>query len=374
MVSCIFKNMDDEKYMRRAIQLAKKAMGKTCPNPVVGAVIVKDGEIIGEGYHRRAGFPHAEVEAIRSVKDKRKLLGSTMYVTLEPCNHYGRMPPCTLAILNSGIKRVVVAMEDPNPQSSHGTATLREKGIETKIGVLEREARELNEVFITNINKKRPFYALKAAMTLNGLIAVRGGNSQWITGEEARLYVHFLRSNFNAVLVGINTVHMDDSLLTCRLKKRVRQPFRIVLDAFLKISLSSRIFSAYPRKILIVCGEEISDEKQKKVRATGARIIKCKSKNGRIDLHDLSQKLLSLNICSVLVEGGSLVHGSFIKEGLVDKCFLFYGPLLCGSHGGFNAVGCDAPSSLSQALRLRDIKCRMLGEDILVEGKPCSAG
>lgn len=360
--------------MSRAIQLAKKAIGKTCPNPVVGAVIVKDGEIIGEGYHRKVGLSHAEAEAIKSVKDKTKLLGSTMYVTLEPCNHYGRTPPCTLAILNSGINRVVVALEDPNPRSSHGIDVLKQKGIETKIGVLEKEARELNEVFITNIDKKRPFYALKAAMTLNGLIAVRGGNSQWITGEKARLHAHFLRSNYTAVLVGINTVHMDDPLLTCRLKGKTRQPFRIILDTFLKISLSSKIFSIYPRKILIACGKEADSDKQRKMRAMSAKIIKCKAKDGRIDLHDLSQKLFSLNICSVLIEGGSLVHGSFVKEGLVDKCFLFYGPILCGSHGAFNAIGCDAPDSLSQAPRLTDIKCRMFGEDILVEGKPCSAG
>ncbi|MCD6223760.1 MAG: bifunctional diaminohydroxyphosphoribosylaminopyrimidine deaminase/5-amino-6-(5-phosphoribosylamino)uracil reductase RibD [Deltaproteobacteria bacterium] len=365
--------MDDKRYMSRAIGLARKAMGKTCPNPVVGAVIVKNGKIIGEGYHKKAGLPHAEIEAVKSVKDKTKLLGSTMYVTLEPCSHYGRTPPCTLAILNSGIRRVVAATSDPNPESSHGMEVLRQKGIETEIGVLEKEARKLNEVFITNVRKKRPFYALKAAMTLNGLIAVRGGNSQWITGEKARLHVHFLRSIYNAILVGINTIHMDDPLLTCRFKKKIRQPFRIVLDTFLKISPSSKIFSVYPRKIIIICGEETDSDKQKKIRATGAKIIKCKVKDGRVDLHDLSQKLLSLDICSVMVEGGSLVHGSFIKEKLIDRCFLFYGPMLCGSHGGFNAIGCDAPDNLSQALKLTDIRCRMFDEDILVEGKPCSA-
>ncbi|WP_025209395.1 bifunctional diaminohydroxyphosphoribosylaminopyrimidine deaminase/5-amino-6-(5-phosphoribosylamino)uracil reductase RibD [Hippea sp. KM1] len=357
----------DEFFMRRAIELAKKARNKTCPNPLVGAVIVKDGKIIGEGYHKRAGLPHAEVEAINSVGDKSLLKGATIYVNLEPCNHYGRTPPCSLAIIQSGISRVVIAMRDVNQKARGGIERLKEAGIDVRVGVLEDEAKRLNEVFIENITKNKPFFIMKAAMLLNGCITVKGGVSQWITSQKARRFSHRLRGTNSAVLVGINTVIMDDPLLTCRIKG-YRQPKRVVLDMNMKIPISARMFSEYADNIYIITSKNSDEAKKRVLESMGVNIVECSVSNGEFDPIDLSEKLLKNDICSCVVEGGSRTHGYFLKNGLYNKAYLFYAPKISGSYGAFNVAGFEAPKSLDGVSSLKDAKCRKVGDDLLIEG------
>ena len=358
----------DELFMREAIKLAKKAKGKTCPNPLVGAVIVKDGKIIGKGYHKKAGLPHAEVVAIKSVKNKNDLKGATIYVNLEPCNHYGKTPPCSIAIINSGIKRVVIGMRDPNKQASGGIERLKQAGIEVKVGVLEEEAKKLNEIFIENIVNKKPFFIMKAAMLLNGSIAVKGGISQWITGELARRFTHRLRGTHSAVLVGINTVLMDDPLLTCRIP-RYKQPKRVILDANLRIPVSAKLLSEHPENVYIITTKESDSAKKRILKAMDVNIIECSlNEKGEFDPKELSEKLLKNEICSVLVEGGSRTHGYFLKHKLYNKAYLFYAPKIAGSYGAFNVVGCEAPSSVEDTLQLKDTHCQRVGKDFLIEG------
>lgn len=357
----------DEFFMKRAIELAKKARGRTCPNPMVGAVIVKNGKIVGEGYHKKAGLPHAEVEAINSVKDKKLLKGATLYVNLEPCNHFGRTPPCSLAIIQSGIKRVVIAMRDVNKQAGGGIERLREAGIDVKVGVLEEEAKKLNEVFIENITKKKPFFVMKAAMFLNGCISVKGGASKWITSEKSRKLVHRLRGLHSAVLVGINTIIMDDPLLTCRIKG-YRQPKRVVLDKNLKIPITANIFSKYPENVYIITSKSSDRAKKRVLEAMDVNIVECKVRNGEFDPDELSKKLLENDICSCLVEGGSRTHGYFLKHKLYNKAYLFYAPKISGSYGAFNVAGFEAPKNPSEATVLKDAVCKKVGEDLLIEG------
>lgn len=357
----------DEVFMKKAIELAKKGLHKTCPNPAVGAVIVKDDKIIGQGYHKKAGGDHAEIAAIKSVGDKSMLEGSTMYVTLEPCNHYGKTPPCSLAILNSKIKRVAIGMLDVNKTASGGAQFLKEKGLDVTSGCLEEQCRKLNEIFITNITKQRPFFAMKAAMFLNGLISLKGGKSRYITSKQSLEYVHKLRSTYNGVLVGINTILMDDPLLNCRLK-RCGQPKRIVLDAFLKIPFSARIFSFEPTNIYIATSYTSDSNKKSILKAMGANIIECNSCEDGVNLIDLSKKLIEKDICSVLVEGGSRIHGSFLDANLFDKAHLFYAPKITGSYGAFNAVGSQAASDFSEVKNLKAYTCKKIGDDILIEG------
>ncbi len=357
----------DEAFMRRAISLAKRAVGRTCPNPLVGAVVVKNGEIIGEGYHKKAGMPHAEVEAINSVRNRDDLKGATIYVNLEPCNHYGRTPPCSKLIQKSGISRVVIAMLDVNSKASGGAQYLRDNNIEVTVGVLEDEARKLNEVFIENIENKKPFFVMKAAMLLNGSIAVKGGVSKWITSEKALKFSHRLRGIYDAVGVGINTVIMDDPLLTCRTGS-YKQPKRVIFDANLRIPISSALFSKYQDNIYVVTSRFAEDSKKRVLKAMDINTIECDMKNGEFDPDDLCKQLLSNDICSCVIEGGSRTHGYFIKNRLYNKAYLFYAPKIAGSYGAFNVVGGDAPSNLSDVSTIKDIDCRKIGEDIMIKG------
>ncbi len=363
-----FVNMNqDELFMRHAVQLAKKARGKTSPNPMVGAVITKNGQIIGEGYHKKAGLPHAEIEAMNSVKNKDDLTGATIYVNLEPCNHFGRTPPCSEAIIKSGIKRVVIGMRDPNLKARGGAERLKQNGIEVKIGVLEKDVNRLNEIFITNITKLKPFFVMKAAMLLNGNIAVKGGVSKWITSEKSLRFSHKLRGLYDAVIVGINTVIMDDPMLTCRIRG-YKQPKRVILDANLRIPLSSKLFSKYPNNIYIITNHNRQENKIRTLLAMGANIIECDTEKGVFIPEKLSQALLQYDICSALVEGGSRAHGYFLTNSLYDKAYLFYAPKITGSYGAFNVVGADAPYDLEHVHNLKNAKCRDVGDDFLIEG------
>jgi len=311
-------------YISIALKLAKQ--GNPSPNPYVGAVLVKDGKIIGKGYHKQAGFPHAEIEAINSVKNKSKIKGSTLYVTLEPCSHYGKTPPCTTSIIKYGIKKVVISSIDPNPKVN-GIKILRKKGIIVKTGILKKEADKLNEVFLKYIKTKIPFIILKSAMSKDKKIAYENGNSKWITGSKTRKFVHILRSKYDAILVGIGTVLKDDPKLTSRIPNG-KDPHRIILDSKLQIPSNARVFDS--KNVTIVTTSKSSPHKRKKLMKKSRIWIIGKSK---VNIKKLLKKLGQTGITSVLVEGGSEINTSFLKQKLVDKFYFFFSQKLIGKKG-----------------------------------------
>lgn len=351
--------------MRRAIRLAKKGKGRTSPNPMVGALLVKEGRVIAEGYHHKAGEAHAEIIAIQSAGSDAN--GATLYVNLEPCVHYGRTPPCTPSIIKSGVRRVVVGMEDPNPLvRGKGLEELRKAGIEVSSGVLERESQRLNEAFCKYIIKREPFVILKVASTLNGKIATRDGESKWITGEASRNYVQKLRSEVDGIVVGVDTIIKDDPLLTVRIKSG-GNPFRIVLDSSLRIPEDARVIENSPSRTIIVTTELADKEKMERLKERGVKILTASTKDGKVDLRDLLSKLGKLEMISILVEGGSKVNGSFLDEGLIDKILLFFAPKIIGDREAKGIFYGRRISALSEALNLRDLKMMRVGEDILIE-------
>jgi diaminohydroxyphosphoribosylaminopyrimidine deaminase / 5-amino-6-(5-phosphoribosylamino)uracil reductase len=358
----------DEKYMRLALRLAEKARGRTSPNPMVGAVVVKDGRVIARGYHKRAGEPHAEAIALRKAGGAAK--GATLYVTLEPCSHTGkRTPPCSPLVIQSGVKRVVSAMIDPNPKvSGGGLKALRTAGVEVIAGVLEADAKKLNEVFIKHVTKKAPFVTLKIAQTLDGKIATASGESKWITGKAAREWGHRLRDQHDAILVGINTVLKDDPSLTARIAGG-RDPLRVIVDSALRISLQARVIAQRSAAGTIVATlANAPKHKMKKLQAAGAEIVLVKSDKGRVDLRDLMRKLGRMDIMSVLVEGGAEIHASALKSGIVDKVVLFIAPTLMTGIDSVCSVGGSSPKKLAQTVSLENITTRFVGKDIMVEG------
>jgi len=325
----------DEGFMKQALRLAKKGLGSTSPNPLVGALVVKDRQIVGSGYHKKAGALHAEVEALSKAGKSAK--GATLYVNLEPCNHYGKTPPCTKAILKSSVKKVVVGMVDPNPHViGGGCKFLSSHGVEVKSGVLEEECTRLNEVYIKYVTKDKPFVIVKGALTLDGWIATHTGNSKWITGEKSRKFVHSLRKKVDAILVGVETVIMDNPLLTPYLAGRSgSDPFRVIVDTDLRIPLHSRVFDPPKSDLTIIAaGSNVDSAKRKKIEDLGARVVSCKIRNGRIDLADLLDELAKMSISSVLAEGGATLFGSIIREGLVDKYYIFLAPKILGGDNG----------------------------------------
>ena len=359
----------DEYYMRKALQLAKKGEGKTNPNPVVGAVLVKDGKLIGGGCHRAAGLPHAEVEAIRSAEGDVE--GATLYVTLEPCSSFGKTPPCTDLIIASGVKEVVIAAKDPNPVNREkGIKYLRKAGIKVRMGLLEDEARQLNRVFEKFTQRKTPFVTAKIAQSLDGKIATATGESKWITGLDSRRFVHKLRSHVDAVLVGANTILKDNPLLTNRLYKPLkRQPVKIVLDSQLKISPESRIFSKNSPKDVILATTVSSPIKRRRIfEKNDTKVLVVRSKNRKVSLIDLMRKLAKMEITHILVEGGGEVLGSFFKEGLVDRVLFFMSPKIIGGQAAANSVMGEGIRKLRLAKKLKDIKITRFKEDILIEG------
>lgn len=359
--------MNKEFYMKRAIRLAKRGQGRTSPNPLVGAVIVKDGRIISEGYHKKAGMPHAEIEALRAAGEGAK--GADLYVNLEPCNHFGRTPPCTKAIIEAGISRVFVGMRDPNPHvKGGGIECLNSHGIKVEVGILEEECRRLNEVFIKYITKNIPFVILKLAASLDGKIALANGESKWITNEQSRRFVHRLRDRVDAVLVGIGTVLKDDPRLTARLPG-AKDPIRVILDTHLRIPLTARVLNLESAaKTIIITGPEASVEKIKKIEERGGYVIQTDIKNDLIDLNELLLKLGKMEITSILVEGGSKVAASFLKEKLVDKFYFFYAPKIIGGNHSISMIGGNDITSMKEAIPLREVKLRRFGEDILATG------
>jgi diaminohydroxyphosphoribosylaminopyrimidine deaminase/5-amino-6-(5-phosphoribosylamino)uracil reductase len=358
------------RLMRLCLSLARRAEGQTSPNPLVGAVITRARRIVGKGYHRRAGEPHAEIDAI---KDAGKTTpGAEMWINLEPCDHWGRTGPCTEAIINSGIKRVTVGMEDPNPRvKGKGIAKLRKNGIKVEVGLLEDECRRLNESYIKFIRTKTPWVILKAAASLDGKTATRSGESRWISGKESLSYVHRLRNKVDAILVGVNTIIKDDPLLTTRLPGRKgHDPVRIVADSKLRIPLTSRVLTLKSEAITIVATTyRASPGKIRSLEQMGVKVLTIdQDNNGRVDLSSLMKKLGALNITSLLIEGGSTINASALSSGIVDKVVCFYAPRIIGGKRSAGIVGGNGVETLEQAVGLGDIRVKRLGDDVLIEG------
>ena len=359
------KKLTDEYFMKIAIKEGYKGLGKTSPNPAVGAVMVTPDKkkIIAKGYHKAYGLPHAEVEAIKKAKEKAK--GAILYVTLEPCSHYGKTPPCTEKILEAGISEVICGIRDPNPVAKGGLEILKNHGIKVKCGVLAKDVKILTRFFLSRILRKHPWVIMKVAGSLDGKISVSTGDSKWITGPEARKYSHKLRAISDAILVGKNTVIKDNPELTCRLIKG-KNPVRIILDTNLSLNPDYKIFKVSKnKKTIIACGDHISQEKENIFKKKGVEIWKLPLKNQKVDLNALLKKCYESGISSLLVEGGGKVHGSFLNEDLVDEVFYFVGPIIIGDKKGTPAIEGKPLSSLKEAIYLNDLKIKKLGNSFL---------
>ncbi len=355
--------------MRMAIALARKGVGSTSPNPAVGAVLVRDGRVVSSAYHRKAGGMHAEALAIE--KAGRSARGATLYGTLEACAHFGKTPPCVDAIIESGVKRAVFAMKDPNPvNNGRGIRILRKAGIETECGVLERESSRLNRPFIKFMQSGLPFVTLKMAQSVDGKIADAKGRSRWISSEVSRKFAHRLRARHDAVMVGINTLVKDDPLLTDRTAKNNRQPLRVIVDTDLRTPLKSRIFEGRADsggKVLIAGGKGASRRKKELLERRGAIVALLPEKNGRVRLRELMKYLAGLGIISVLCEGGGELSASLLKEGLVDEALFFVSPRIIGGRSA--PTSCEGEGGdISASVRLKDIGVKRIGPDILITG------
>ncbi|MBU4481162.1 bifunctional diaminohydroxyphosphoribosylaminopyrimidine deaminase/5-amino-6-(5-phosphoribosylamino)uracil reductase RibD [Patescibacteria group bacterium] len=351
--------------MKEALLCAKKGLGWTNPNPMVGALIVKQEKIISQGYHKRAGLPHAEIEAINLAQKTVK--GATLYINLEPCCHFGKTPPCVPAIIRAGIKRVVCSSLDPNPKvNGKGIAELKKAGIKTSVGILDKENQKLNEAFFTFEQKKRPFVALKYAATLDGKIATKTGDSKWLTNERARRYARLLRSQYQAVLVGINTVLKDNPRLTVR-EKNKKEPIRIILDDELKIPLKSQVL-ADSNVIIAALTKKMNREKKLKLRKRGISILEFSGK--KISIRKLLQELYKKEIISILVEGGSITLGSFFDQGLVDKVYAFFAPILIGGKNAITPISGQGVAKIKDGLRIKEVTFKKFGNNFLLTGYP----
>ncbi|SHJ61191.1 bifunctional diaminohydroxyphosphoribosylaminopyrimidine deaminase/5-amino-6-(5-phosphoribosylamino)uracil reductase RibD [Parasporobacterium paucivorans] len=357
----------DEKFMREALDLAGKGLGKTSPNPVVGAVIVRDGRVIGRGYHQRAGENHAEINAINSATESVE--GATMYVSLEPCSHYGKTPPCADKLIEMKFGRVVAAMEDPNPKvAGKGMEKLRAAGIQTETGVLKREAMKLNEVFLKFITTRTPFVHLKTAMSADGKIATSTGESRWISCEESRLETHSLRGIYAGIMAGVQTVIADDPELTCR-KENCTNPLRIIVDSTLRIPLESKVLKNQDEAPTVIATTHRADEeKMKALSAMGIQLLMIPERNGRVNLRVLMETLGTHGVDSVLLEGGSTLNYSALEEGIVDKASIYIAPIIIGGAGAPSPVGGEGIHKLDMAYRLKDITCGSIGSDFKIEG------
>lgn len=356
----------DRDYMKAALELAARAKGRTSPNPMVGAVVVKEGKIIGRGYHLKAGTPHAEILALNEAGEAAG--GATLYVTLEPCCHYGRTGPCTDAIINAGVARVVAAMSDPNPLvSGEGIRRLESAGIEVTAGVMEEEALDLNEVFIKYITTRRPYVIAKAAVSIDGKIATRSGKSKWITGKKAREYGRRLRDWYDAIMVGIGTVMADDPSLTTRLPGG-RDPVRIILDSRARIPLNARVLTQQSEVSTIIAATTgAPPERVEALRSKGAEVLVV-NEGQAVDLNELMMVLGGRGITSVLIEGGAMVQGSAFSARIVDKVAWFIAPKIIGGRDAPGPVGGQGADDPSEAAGLERVKVTRLGPDLLVEG------
>lgn len=359
--------MEDSYYMKLALELAKSTVGQTSPNPVVGSVVVKDGEVVGLGAHLKAGQPHAEVHAIRMAKEKVE--GATIYVTLEPCSHYGRTPPCADLIIKSKIKRVVIATTDPNPMvAGKGIEKMERAGIDVKLGILKDQADELNKIFFYYIRTKRPFVTIKNATSLDGKIATEIGESKWITSEHAREDVHYYRNSHDAILVGINTVLKDNPSLTTRLKNGGRNPIRVILDTHLKTPLSARIVNDHEAETWIVTGNQVSKEEIRKIESPFVKVIQLT--HSKIIIDELLDYLGSQGITSLFVEGGAKVNGSFLRAKAINQVITYIAPKLIGGENAPTSFLGKGIPVLNNAFSM-EFKCfEKIGEDLKIVAVP----
>ncbi len=358
--------------MSRALALARKARFQTSPNPMVGAVLVSDGAVLGDGFHRRAGGAHAEIIALSRAGARAR--GATLYVSLEPCSHHGRTGPCTSAIIAAGVARVVVAMRDPDPRvNGNGVKELRAQGIAVEVGDGAREAEALNQRWLLSRRSGRPFVGLKFAASLDGKIAARGGDARWITGAEARRRGHLLRQAYDAVAVGAGTVIADDPELTARpagSNPSGRQPLRVVVDGRLRVAPGARVFNGdLPGRSLLATTAAADRRRGRKLRQSGVD-IRAYPGEGRIDIVGLLQSLAAEGVSSVLVEGGGDLGWSFVSSGAVDQVYAFLAPKLVGGRDAVPAVGGEGFADLAGALQLRFVSRRVLGDDVLLEAVP----
>ena len=353
-------------YMERAISLARMAVGSTSPNPAVGAVIVKDELIIGEGYTQPPGSDHAEVVALKQAGDNSR--GATMYVTLEPCCSTGRTPPCTQAIIEAGIAEVHIATLDPNPKvNGAGQAELEEAGIKTVLGEHEGEAREINEAYMKFITTGQPFITVKFAISLDGKIATWTGDSHWISCEQSRQFVHHLRRSSDAVMVGVNTLILDDPRLTVRDAKGEKYPLRIIIDSKARALPTARVFNE-PGNTLIATTTKADAEAAKELESAGAEVLKLPPWKSLVDLHELFTELGRRQVTSVLVEGGSTLLGSLFDGCMVDKVVAFIAPVIIGGQEAKSAIGGQGANRIGQALQLKQISFDRCGSDVRIMG------
>lgn len=353
-------------FMNIAMGLALKAKGSTFPNPMVGALVVKNNKIIGKGYHERAGLAHAEIVALDEAGKNAK--GAKLYVTLEPCSHFGKTPPCVDRIIASGVKEVIVGMIDPNPlNNGRGINLLKRHRIRVEVGFLEEELRKVNEAFIKYITKKAPFITVKVAESLDGRIATRHGESKWITSDKSRSFSHRMRSNYDAVMVGVNTVLRDNPRLNSWFSKR--QPIKIVVDSQLSVPEGANIFSGNSQVIIVTLStKEGQETENRNILAEKAKILEVKEKAGQINLKDAMKKLAQLGISNILVEGGGTLIGSLFDDGLVDKVLFFISPKIIGGKDAIGSVMGLGISRLDNAIKLKNVRVRHFAEDLLIEG------
>lgn len=358
-------------FMECALSLAGLALGYTSPNPAVGAVVVRDGVVVGLGHTQPPGSVHAEIMALRQAGPRAK--GATMYVSLEPCCHHGRTPPCTQAIIDAGVSEIHMSLIDPNPLvSGKGLKALEEAGIKTFVGQYEERAQEINEGYIKFITTGMPFVIAKFAMSLDGKIATENGDSKWISGDESRKFVHYLRHIVDAIMVGANTVVADDPQLSARGcsgkgGKAKQQPLRVIVDGRGRTPLSARLFEE-PGKTLIAVAKPFSEKKAEAFRKAGAEVVELSAEKNVIDLAELLNVLGKRQVTSILVEGGSKLFGSLFDRNLVDKVLAFISPMIIGGEGAKSAVGGNGVGEVAQALRLNRVKISEFGSDVLISG------
>jgi diaminohydroxyphosphoribosylaminopyrimidine deaminase / 5-amino-6-(5-phosphoribosylamino)uracil reductase len=359
---------EEQKYIRRAVSLAKRGLGWVNPNPLVGAVIVRNGRIIGEGCHEFFGGPHAEVNAIGHAKESVR--GATLYVTLEPCSHEGKTAPCTDLIISKGIARVVIGMKDPNPLvNGNGIKILTSAGIEVTTGIEQALVSKMNETFTRYIVTGKPFCLLKTAMTLDGKIATVENASRWISCEKSRRYVHELRQEYSAVMVGVNTILYDDPVLnTRRARKKSKDPLKVIVDSSGKIPTGSNVLKVNPQLTIIATTDKMEVAKKQELERMGAQVMVCRKNDEKVDLGDLMFLLGKMGIDSVLLEGGSTIAFSALAEGIVDKVLSFVAPKIIGGAGAPSPVGGRGLLSMEDAIGLDEFRYRKIGSDLLIEG------
>ncbi|MDD2689384.1 MAG: bifunctional diaminohydroxyphosphoribosylaminopyrimidine deaminase/5-amino-6-(5-phosphoribosylamino)uracil reductase RibD [Candidatus Omnitrophica bacterium] len=357
---------DHNYFMKLAMKLALKARGRTSPNPMVGALVVRNSKVVGQGYHAKAGLAHAEVIALDAAGKKSK--GATLYVTLEPCVHFGKTPPCVDRIIKSGIREVIVGMIDPNPMNNgRGISILRQHRIRVKAGYLEDELKKMNEVFIKYISKKMPFVTVKVAQSLDGKIATKTGDSKWITSDKSRAFAHRLRQDYDAIIVGVNTVLRDNPRLNAWFSKR--HPAKVIVDSQLSIHENANIFSGKGEAIIVTLSSSPGQETEnRQTLGKKAKILEVKGKTGQINLKSMMKKLAQLEIANILVEGGGTLIGSLFDEGLVDKVLFFVSPKIIGGKEAISSVMGQGIDRIERSFKLKDVRLKKMGGDFLFEG------